>query len=113
VISQLRSNTGGVRALGKIDKIYLENTNLIRQLVNDNQNVENVIETFFLNQIRVQHRVNTSAMADFSIKDSDFEVGGKNKGLNRLKTRSEAFVKEDIEQDYLNVFPLWHFGLLY
>ena len=29
MISQLRSKTEGVRALGKIDKIYLENTNLV------------------------------------------------------------------------------------
>ncbi len=114
MISQLRSKTEGVRALGKVDKIYLENTNLVQQLGNENQNVGNVRETFFLNQTRVQHQVNSSAMADFSINDSDFEVGGKNKGLKQIKNAPKGFVvKDDIEQGYLNVIPLWHFGLLY
>jgi predicted AAA+ superfamily ATPase len=114
MISQLRSKTEGVRALGKVDKIYLDNTNLMQQLGNKNQNVGNVRETFFLNQTRVQHQVNTSAMADFSINDSDFEVGGKNKGLKQIQNAPKGFVvKDDIEQGYLNVIPLWHFGLLY
>jgi hypothetical protein len=114
MIAHLRSETSGVRALGKIDKIYLENTNLVQQLGNKNQNVGNVRETFFLNQTRVQHQVNTSAMADFSINDSDFEVGGKNKGLKQIKNAPKGFaVKDDIEQGYLNVIPLWQFGLLY
>ena len=114
MISQLRSKTEGVRALGKIDKIYLENTNLVQQLGNENQNVGNVRETFFLNQTRAHHQVNTSAMADFSINDSDFEVGGKNKGLKQIQNATKGFVvKDDIEQGYLNVIPLWHFGLLY
>jgi len=34
--SQLRSKTEGFRALGNIDKTYLENTNLVQQLDNDN-----------------------------------------------------------------------------
>ena len=114
MISQLRSKTEGVRALGKVDKIYLDNTNLMQQLGNKNQNVGNVRESFFLNQTRVHHQVNTSAMADFSINDSDFEVGGKNKGLKQIKNAPKGFVvKDDIEQGYLNVIPLWQFGLLY
>ena len=114
MISQLRSKTEGVRALRKVDKIYLDNTNLVQQLGNKNQNVGNVRETFFLNQTRVHHQVNTSAMADFSIKDSDFEVGGKNKGLKQIQNASKGFVvKDDIEQGYLNVIQLWQFGLLY
>ena len=114
MISQLRSKTEGVRALGKVDKIYLDNTNLMQQLGNKNQNVGNVRETFFLNQTRVHHQVNTSAMADFSINDSGFEVGGKNKGLKQIKNVPKGFVvKDDIEQGYLNVIPLWQFGLTY
>jgi predicted AAA+ superfamily ATPase len=92
MISQLRSQTEGVRALGKIDKIYLENTNLVQQLGNDNQNVGNVRETFFLNQTRVHHQVNTSAMADFSINDSDLKWVAKTKASNRFKTRPKAML---------------------
>ena len=58
--------------------------------------------------------VNTSAMADFSINDSDFEVGGKNKGLKQIQNATKGFVvKDDIERGYLNVIPLWQFGLMY
>ena len=39
MIAQLRSETSGVRALGKVDKIYLENTNLMHQLSRENQNL--------------------------------------------------------------------------
>jgi hypothetical protein len=86
----------------------------VQQLGNDNQNVGNVRETFFLNQTRVHHQVNTSAMADFSINDSDFEVGGKNKGLKQIAKSSDGFVvKDDIERGYLQVIPLWQFGLMY
>jgi hypothetical protein len=53
-------------------------------------------------------------MADFSINDSDFEVGGKNKGLKQIQNAPKGFVvKDDIEQGYLNAIPLWHFGLLH
>ena len=57
MISQLRSKTEGVRDLGKIDKIYLENTNLVQQLGNDNQNVGNVREIFFLTQTRCKYPI--------------------------------------------------------
>ena len=114
MINQLRSPTQGIRGLGKIDKIYLENTNLLQQLGSDNQNVGNLRETFFLNQTRVVHEVSTSAMADFRINDIDFEIGGKNKGRKQIQSAQQGFVvKADIELGHLNVIPLWQFGLLY
>lgn len=114
MIAQLRSKTEGIRGLGKIDKIYLENTNLVQQLGNNNQNTGNLRETFFLNQTRVSHQVNSSSMADFSILDKDFEIGGKNKGSKQIQSAQNGFVvKDDIEQGYLNVIPLWQFGLMY
>jgi len=48
MIAQLRNATGGIKGLGKVDKIYLDNTNLIYNLVNDNSNTGNIRETFFL-----------------------------------------------------------------
>ena len=35
LIAQLRDDTGGIRGLGKVDKIYLDNTNLIHALGRD------------------------------------------------------------------------------
>ncbi len=114
MIAQLKSETNGVRVLGKIDKVYLDNTNLVYCLASENQNIGNIRETFFLNQVRVQHQVYSSTKADFKVDDIDFEVGGKNKGLKQISQSKRGFiVKDDIEQGYLNTIPLWHFGLMY
>ena len=114
MIAQLRKATGGIKGLGKIDKIYLDNTNLIYSFANDNSNIGNIRETFFLNQLRVKYDVIVSPVADFLIGDYTFEVGGKNKGLKQIQGIDKAFiVKDDIEQGYLNTIPLWQFGLTY
>ena len=114
MIAQLRDATGGIRGLGKVDKIYLDNTNLIYSLANDNLNTGNARETFFLNQLRVKYDVIVSPVADFMIGDYTFEVGGKNKGLKQIQGIDKAFiVKDDIELGYLNTIPLWQFGLTY
>lgn len=114
LIAQLRPNTGGIKGLGKVEKIYLDNTNLIYSLGGENANMGNVRETFFFNQLRLKHAVSFSAMADFIVDDFTFEVGGKNKSRKQIKTLDKAFlVKDDIEGGFLNTCPLWQFGLLY
>lgn len=114
LITQLRTKTEGIRSLGKVEKVYLENTNLIYNLANENQNKGNIRETFFLNQVKQNYDVTASAIADFSIDEVDFEVGGKNKGLKQIKNAKNGFVvKDDLETGFLNTIPLWHFGLMY
>ena len=114
MIAQLRDATGGIRGLGKVDKIYLDNTNLIYSLASDNSNSGNIRETFFLNQLRVKYDVTVSPIADFRIGDYTFEVGGKKKGLKQIQGVDKAFVvKDNIELGYLNTIPLWQFGLTY
>ena len=114
MITQLRDATGGIRGLGKVDKIYLDNTNLIYSLASDNSNTGNIRETFFINQLRIKYDVIVSPVADFRIGNYTFEVGGKNKGLKQIQGVDKAFVvKDDIELGYLNTIPLWQFGLTY
>ena len=114
MISQLREETGGIRGLGKVNKVYLDNTNLIYNLAKENQNIGNVRETFFLNQLRVNHEVVSSSLADFKIDFYDFEIGGKSKGSKQILHAQKGFiVKDDIEMGFLNTMPLWHFGLMY
>lgn len=114
MLAQLRSHTEGVRGLGKVDKVYLENTNLVYSLAGENQNKGNVRETFFLNQVRVNHPVWNSTIGDFRVEGMDLEVGGKDKGTKQIKAAKKGYiVKDDIERGYLNIIPLWHFGLLY
>ena len=114
LIGQLRNETGGIRGLGKIDKVYLDNTNIIFNLVGDKSDVGNLRETFFFNQMRVDNEVISSKKADFVINNYTFEVGGKNKQQNQIEKDGKSFVvKDDIEYGYLNVIPLWAFGLNY
>lgn len=114
LITQLRDATGGIRGLGKVDKIYLENTNLIYGLAGNNSNTGNIRETFFINQLRLKHDVIASPVADFRIGDYTFEVGGKKKGLRQIQGLDNGFVvRDNIEQGYLNTIPLWQFGLTY
>ncbi|NMA74400.1 MAG: ATP-binding protein [Bacteroidales bacterium] len=114
MIAQLRDNTGGIRGLGKVDKIYLDNTNLIYNLADDTSNIGNIRETFFLNQMRVKHDVFASPVADFIIDDKTFEVGGKNKGQKQIENVKNGYiVKDDIEHGFLNIIPLWQLGLTY
>ena len=114
MVSQLRFETKGIRGLGKVDKVYLDNTNLVYGLAHENPNKGNIRETFFMNQLRVAYPIVSSVIADFTIDGFDFEIGGKNKSSKQIKTAAKGFVvKDDIETGFLNTIPLWHFGLLY
>ena len=62
----------------------------------------------------VRHDVFASPVADFSVDDKTFEVGGKSKGQKQIKDIENGYVvKDDIEQGFLNVIPLWQLGLTY
>ena len=114
LIAQLRNETGGIRGLGKVDKVYLDNTNIIYNLSGELANTGNVRETFFFNQTRVNHKVFSAKNADFVIDNYTFEIGGKNKTQKQIVKDKNAFiVKDNIEYGYRNVIPLWTFGLNY
>lgn len=114
LIAQLRDDTGGIRGLGKVEKIYLDNTNLIYALGRENAEIGNVRETFFLNQVRVMQDVVASSVSDFVVDGHTFEIGGRKKGKKQIDGMADAFVvKDDIEYGYGNVIPLWLFGFNY
>lgn len=114
MIAQLRDDTGGIRGLGKVNKIYLDNTNLIYALGREGVEIGNVRETFFFNQLRVNQDVITSSVSDFKIDGYTFEVGGRKKGQKQIEGIDNAFVvKDDIEYGHGNVIPLWTFGFNY
>lgn len=114
MIVQLRDNTGGIRGLGKVEKLYLDNTNLIYTLTPKEAEIGNVRETFFMNQMRVRHDVVSSSVSDFQIDDMTFEIGGRKKGQKQIESVPNGYiVKDDIETGYANVIPLWAFGFNY
>ena len=115
LIGQLRDSTGGIQGLGKMDKVYLDNSTLIYILGNENTEVGTIRETFFFNQMRVEHDITSSPISDFLIADKyTFEVGGKKKKQKQIQDAAQGFVvKDDIETGYGNIIPLWQFGLTY
>ena len=114
MIGQLRDDTGGLRGLGKVEKVFVDNPNLMYALGNSGTNVGSLRETFFYNQMRVNNEVTSSKITDFRIGDNIFEVGGAGKGKKQLEGSENGFViRDDIEYGHANFIPLWHFGLNY
>ena len=114
MIAQLRDAVGGIRGLGKTEKIYLDNTNLIYVLAPKRADIGNVRETFFMNQLRIVGDVMCSPVSDFLVDGMTFEIGGRKKGQKQISEIDNAYVvKDDIETGFANVIPLWAFGRLY
>ena len=90
MIAQLRDDTGGIRGLGKVEKVYLDNPNLIYALAESESDTGSLRETFFLNQTRVRNQVISSAISDFRIGSRTFETGGKSKGRKQLASAEEG-----------------------
>lgn len=114
LLNALHTATEGIRALGKVDKIYLENTNLAYALTPQPE-IGNIRETFFLNQLQANHQIQSAPGSDFLIDGTyTFELGGENKKQKQIAGTPNAYiVKDNVEYGSFNVLPLWHFGLMY
>lgn len=115
ILSALYVQDNGINSLGKPQKIYLDNTNLMYNQADENANVGNIRETFFVNQLKNTYDIKASKFADFIVDASyTFEVGGINKSKKQIVNIQNSFVvKDDIEVGYNNTIPLWLFGFLY
>ncbi|MDE6200071.1 MAG: AAA family ATPase [Muribaculaceae bacterium] len=114
MIQILRDDSFGVSSLGKVDKIYLGNTNLACALSDNEPEIGNLRETVFLTSVKPKYDVMSSSVSDFKIGKYTFEVGGKNKKQKQIQGVDNAYVvKDDIEYGHLNIIPLWAFGFLY
>lgn len=114
MIGQLRDDTGGMRGLGKVEKVFLGNTNIQYTLVGEKADIGNVRETFFYNQLHMTHDVIASRVSDFSVGDYTFEIGGRKKGKKQISDVPNGYVvRDEIEYAAQQIIPLWMFGLLY
>lgn len=115
MIQSLVSSEKGLNLLSKVEKIYLDNTNLMTALSNEATNIGNMRETFFFNQLKVKNQVTSSPASDFLVNNKyTFEIGGRKKGKKQIKDIDNSYiVKDDIEYAYSNVIPLWAFGFNY
>lgn len=110
----LSEEARGNQIFRKPDKIYLNNTNLLKCL-DLNPEKGTVRETFFINQLINFHSITTPSKGDFMVNNKYlFEIGGKNKGRKQIKDKKNAWLAlDDIEIGFGNVIPLWLFGFLY
>ena len=103
-----------MKALSRPDKIYCDNTNLMRAL-HPESDVGTERETFFINQVSVGHDVTYPSRGDFLVDGRHlFEIGGEGKGFSQIADAPNSYVVNDnVEIGYGNKIPLWMFGFLY
>lgn len=119
LIKKLDPETHGTQALSKPAKLYLDNTTLLAAL---NMLLASTLDKGTLRELaflQFTQGANLTAyypkQGDFSIHDTLFEIGGKNKTGQQLKNSKapKFIVKDDLLVGYGNVIPLYLFGFLY
>ncbi len=114
LIRKLYPEQSGIQSLSKPEKILLENTNLTYAL---SPTIERgtVRETFFCNQMALNHTLTMPAKGDVLVDDKYlFEVGGHAKGYKQIKGITNSWiVADDLETGFGNKIPLWLFGMMY
>ena len=115
LIKMLPSSKKGMNSLNKPEKIYLDNTNLLYALTTSNINDGNKRETFFANQVAMNHTLTIPPKGDFLVDNIyTFEIGGKNKNYDQIKDIPDSYVVFDnAETGFGNKIPLWLFGMQY
>ena len=110
----LSSEAKKLKALSRPDKIYCDNTNLMRAL-HSVPDVGTERETFFLNQVSSLHEVTYPNQGDFLVDGQFlFEVGGPGKGFAQIADIPNSYVvSDDLEVGFGNKIPIWLFGFLY
>jgi len=110
----LYSQKNSLSQLGKPEKLYMENPNLLYAMT-ANAEIGTVRETFFVNQLKVGHSLTYTGTGDFQADDAiTFEVGGRGKTFDQIKDQPNSYLAvDDIELGHAHRVPLWMFGLLY
>lgn len=111
----LYKDASGITQLQKPDKIYLENTNFQYALAPKNTERGSIRETFFVNQLGYQHKVEYVEQGDFLIDQTyTIEVGGKGKTNQQVLGIPNSYIaSDDLEYGTGTKIPLWMFGFLY
>jgi predicted AAA+ superfamily ATPase len=115
LITLLQSAGKSTAILQKPEKIYLNNTNLLFALAEEQVETGNLRETFFLSQVQAFGKISIPKQGDFMIDNKYiFEIGGRNKTSKQISgIKNARVVKGELEYPAGNDIPLWMFGLLY
>lgn len=98
------------------EKVYLENPNQLYAIsASKSSEIGTIRETFFLCMLSQKYLVSLPKNGDFFIdKNLVFEIGGKNKNFQQIKTTKNSYIVcDDIEFGIDKKIPLWLFGFLY
>ena len=114
LLNLLYNAKSNLNQLGKPEKLYMENPNLLYAM-SSNAEIGTVRETFFVNQLSASYNLSFSGTGDFVVDDKMiFEIGGKNKNYDQIKDIPNSYLAvDDTEIGYSHRIPLWMFGLLY
>ena len=118
LINDVYPSGRGMKLIRKPGKVYLNNTNLhhaIHGTLKLEGEVGGIRETFFVNQVGTQHKVDLHDKGDFLIDDLYvIEVGGKTKNDEQIRGVDHSYLAIDnIEIGFGKRIPLYLFGLLY
>jgi len=115
LLNLLYSDNKSVTKMQKPDKIYIQNTNLLRALA-QKEDIGTVRECFVVNQLSESHIVEYGKEnGDFKIDGNVFiEVGGEKKSFDQIADLPNSYVLADnLEMPIGKKLPLWIVGLLY
>lgn len=118
LVNLIYAAESGNQGLRRPEKIFFNNTNLqyvIEGVINGKADIGAIRELFFIQAVtNAGKQVFHSKVGDYSVDDSIFEIGGKNKSFKQIKGQDKAFVvKDDILSSRKREIPLIFFGFLY
>lgn len=119
LIQLIRKDKAGSNLLKKTEKMFLDNPDIyisISEEVGFETPVGTLRESFFIKMIlNSNNQIHFSDIGDFSVNNTNFEIGGKNKNLKQIKEHLENsfLVKDDVLTGSKFEIPLYLFGFLY
>jgi len=115
IIKILYHEGKNLKSLTKPEMIYLHHPNQFYVFTDEIYNKGNIRESFFVNQLSYQHKVETARYGDFVVNGKYyFEIGGKSKSYHQIANIADSYIVADnIEFGFGNKIPLWLMGFLY
>ena len=105
----------GTGSLVKPDRLYLENSNLMHDLMDHEAAPSDSLETFVLNQLKKDHDIKLTASGDFLVDDwHTFRMCSGNRKQKQAKDEGNSYIiADDIEIGSGSLIPVWLLGFLY
>ena len=115
LIVLLYKGARGTGSLVKPDRLYLENSNLMHDLMDHEASPSDSLETFVLNQLKKDHDIKLTASGDFLVDDRHtFRMCSGNRKQKRAKDEGNSYIiADDIEIGSGSLIPVWLLGFLY